>query len=290
MSFYANKTAAITGAASGIGRALAVTLAQRGCQVALCDVDAAGLAETAALAANTGVKVTQAHVDVANREAVYAWAAQVAADHGQVHFIFNNAGVALANTIEGADCADMEWLMGINFWGVVHGTKAFLPHLRKSGAGHVVNVSSIFGLFAVTGNSAYHSAKFAVRGFSECLHQEMTVSGAPVKVSIVMPGGIKTRIARASRFRDDLTALLGGTTEVNKGAFEDRFITTAERAAEIILRGVQRGKLRILVGPDATLMDKIVRWFPAGYHKLVLMMTRQQMAKNKKAASRAPGG
>ncbi|HEX4902885.1 MAG TPA: SDR family oxidoreductase, partial [Acidimicrobiales bacterium] len=169
------RVAAITGAGSGIGRALAVELARHGTHLALSDVDEVGLAETVTLAEGLGVKVTSARVDVADRAAVHAWADQVVADHGQVHLIFNNAGVALGATVEGVSYEDLEWLMGINFWGVVHGTKAFLPHLRAAGTGHVVNISSVFGLLGIPSQSAYNAAKFAVRGFTDALRMELEI-------------------------------------------------------------------------------------------------------------------
>src|SRR3954469_7058677 len=157
MKAFQGKVAAITGAGSGIGRALAQDLARRGAHLALSDIDEVGLAETVALCEGRGVKVTSQRVDVANREAVYAWADQVVADHGKVNLIFNNAGVALGATIEAMSYEDFAWLMSINFWGVVHGTKAFLPHLVASGDGHIVNLSSVFRLISVPAQSAYNS-------------------------------------------------------------------------------------------------------------------------------------
>lgn len=278
MGFYTGKVAAITGAGSGIGRALAVDLAARGCDLALSDVDGAGLQATLSSAKALGVRVTATVVDVADRAAVYAWADQVVAELGKVNLIFNNAGVGVGCTVEGADYADFEWLMGIDFWGVVYGTKAFLPHLRASGDGHVVNISSVFGLVAVPGNCSYNAAKFAVRGFSECLAQELALSRAPVAVSCVHPGGIQTNIVRASRMRPDLLALLGSDEQSSKSAFEDRFITTAPQAATQILAGVERKKRRILVGGDAWLLDKLVRLFPQFYQTVMVWATRRHMA------------
>jgi short-subunit dehydrogenase len=173
MQSFRNKVAAITGAGSGIGRALAVQLAERGCDLALSDVHADGLRQTAALVEPMGVRVTTAQVDVAVRDQVRAWAARAANEHGKVNLIINNAGVAHAGTVEATDYADYEWIMGINFWGVVHGTKEFLPYLIESGEGHVINVSSVFGLFAQPMVSAYNASKFAVRGFTEALRQEL---------------------------------------------------------------------------------------------------------------------
>ncbi len=160
-----------------------------------------GLAETANLVATHGVKVTSKKVDVSKRTEVYAWADEVVRDHGRCNLIFNNAGVAHSATLEGTSYEDFEWIVGINFWGVVYGTKAFLPHLRASGEGHIVNLSSLFGLLSVPGNGTYNATKFAVRGFTEALREELEVTGAPVSATCVHPGGIKTNIARSARMR-----------------------------------------------------------------------------------------
>jgi NAD(P)-dependent dehydrogenase (short-subunit alcohol dehydrogenase family) len=204
MKSFEDKVAAITGASSGIGRALAIELGRKRCNVALSDINEEGLQETAARARKLGVHVTSTVVDVANREAVHAWADQVVHDHGKANLIFNNAGVALASTVEGMSYGDFEWLMDINFWGVVHGTKAFLPHLKAAGDGHIVNVSSVFGLAGIPSQSAYNSAKFAVRGFTESLRQELDMINCGVSASSVHPGGIKTNIARSSRIDESV--------------------------------------------------------------------------------------
>src|SRR4029079_17978802 len=196
MKSFEGRVAAITGAGSGIGRALAQELARRGAHLALCDIDEVGLAETVALCEGSGVKVTSQRVDVANRDAMYAWADQVVAHHGKVNLIFNNAGVALGATIEAMSFDDFEWLMGINFWGVVHGTKAFLPHLKAAGEGHIVNLSSVFGLISVPTQSAYNAAKFGVRGFTDALRIELDIERCGVSATTVHPGGVKTNIAR----------------------------------------------------------------------------------------------
>ena len=169
MKTFQGRVGAVTGAGSGIGRAVASELARRGAEVALCDVDEAGLAETAARIQATGTRVSSQRVDVADRKAMEEWADKVAADHGKVNLIVNNAGVALGANVETMSYEDLEWLMGVNFWGVVHGTKAFLPHLRAAGEGHIVNVSSVFGMVGIPSQSAYNAAKFAVRGFTEAL-------------------------------------------------------------------------------------------------------------------------
>ncbi|NQD96625.1 SDR family NAD(P)-dependent oxidoreductase, partial [Pseudomonas sp. CrR25] len=204
MKSFENKVAAITGAGSGIGRALAYRLARQGCHLALADVNEEELAETAAQARRLGVNVSTRQVNVAERDAMHAWAEQVVAEYGRVHAIFNNAGVAQGGTVEGNDYSDYEWIMAINFWGVLHGTKAFLPHLKAAGEGHVVNVSSVFGLFAQPGMSAYNASKFAVRGFTESLRQELDMQGCGVSASCVHPGGIKTNIAKTARMNASL--------------------------------------------------------------------------------------
>ena len=209
METFSGRVAAITGAGSGIGRALARELARRGAHLALSDVDETGLAETVALCEGNGVKVTSHRVDVADRAAVFAWADQVATEHGKVNLVFNNAGVALAATIDEGSVEDIEWLVGINYWGVVFGTKAFLPHLKAAGEGHIVNLSSVFGLISVPAQSAYNASKFAVRGFTDALRMELEIEGCGVSSTTVHPGGIKTNIARNARM-DPSAEMLSG--------------------------------------------------------------------------------
>lgn len=277
MRSFKDKVAAITGAASGMGRALALELARRGCHLALADLDGAGLAATAAAAGACGVKVSTVQLDVADRAAVEAWADAVVCEHGRVNLVFNNAGVALGSTIEGVSYEDFEWLMNINFWGVVHGSKAFLPHLRASGDGHIINTSSLFGLLSVPANGCYNAAKFAVRGFSECLRQELELSGAPVSLTCVHPGGIKTNIARSARLGQGLLGSLADDAQATRANFEKLFITSAERAARTILRAVERDQRRVLVGPDAHALDLLVRLLPSYYQRLVVAFTRRHL-------------
>ena len=275
MRKFENKVAAITGSASGIGRALAIELAAKGCHLALSDVNGEGLAETVEQASGLGVRVTSARVDVANREAVYAWADQVVREHGKVNLIFNNAGVALGSTVEKMSYGDFEWLMGVNFWGVVYGTKAFLPHLKATGNGHIINISSVFGLAGIPSQSAYNSAKFAVRGFTESLRQELDMLGYGVSASSVHPGGIKTSIARSARMDESIRDLgLGREGFDTRDAFEKSFITTPEKAAKAILQGVQRNQRRILVGPDARVYDWMVRLLPTAYQRVAVGYAR----------------
>ena len=247
------RIAAITGAGSGIGRALAEELSRRGAHLALSDVNEVGLAETVARCEGRGVKVTSQIVDVADRAAVEAWADLVVDEHGAVNLIFNNAGVAVAATVESISYEDFEWLMNINFWGVVHGTKAFLPHLKAAGEGHVVNVSSVFGLVSIPSQSAYNAAKFAVRGFTDALRIELEIDPCGVSATTIHPGGIATNIARDARV-DDSVADVAGSTEEAMVEFDKFLRTPPEKAARQILKAVERNRRRALIGPDAVVM------------------------------------
>ena len=271
MKSFENKVAAITGAGSGIGRALALGLARQGCHLALSDVNETGLNETAELARTLGVKASASLVNVADRAAVQAWADQVMADYGRVNAIFNNAGVAQGGTVEGNDYADYEWVMNINFWGVVNGTKAFLPHLKASGAGHIINTSSIFGLFAQPAMSAYNASKFAVRGFTESLRQELDLAACGVSASCVHPGGIKTNIASTARMNSSLAKVVGQDAEQARQQFNDKLLRTSpEHAAKVIIQGVLANKRRILIGDDAYASDLMQRMLQALYQRLVV--------------------
>ncbi|KAF1071581.1 MAG: putative oxidoreductase SadH [Pseudomonas citronellolis] len=275
MKTLENKVAAITGAGSGIGRALAQELASRGCHLALADVNTAGLEETRRLLASYGVQVTLATVNVADVDQVHGWAEQVIREHGRVNLVFNNAGVAHAGTVEASTYEEYEWITGINFWGVVYGSKAFLPHLKASGDGHLVNVSSVFGLFSQPGMSAYNATKFAVRGFTEALRQEMDLEACGVSVSCVHPGGIKTNIARTARMNDSMAKVTGQNTEQARQQFNDQLLrTTPQKAAQVILRGVQRDARRILIGPDAHAIDLMLRLLPVWYQNVVIASMR----------------
>ena len=277
MKSFSNKVAAVTGAASGMGRSLAVNLAKQGCHVAVSDVDENGLAETAKLAGLHGVKITQRRVDVAKRDEVYAWADEVVADHGKCNLVFNNAGVGYAASVEGCEYPDAEWLMNINFWGVVHGTKAFLPHLRASGEGHVINTSSLFGVIAFPGQSTYNASKFAVRGFTEALRIELDMMKAPVSATSVHPGGIKTNIARTARMNKSVMDIGVKDMKDSHLQIEKHFRVTADEAADVILRGVQRNARRVLVGTDARIFDLVQRVVPSSYQWLVIKAARLAM-------------
>jgi NAD(P)-dependent dehydrogenase (short-subunit alcohol dehydrogenase family) len=274
MKSFSNKVAAITGAGSGMGRSLAIKLAERGCQVAISDVNEVGLAETAKLAGVHGVKVTSKRVDVSKRDEVYAWADEVVADHGKCNLIFNNAGVAYGATVEGSEYDDAEWVVDINFWGVVYGTKAFLPHLRASGEGHVVNTSSLFGLVGFPGQSTYNATKFAVRGFTEALRIELDMTGAPVSATSVHPGGIKTNIARTARMSKSVADLGVKDFDNSHRQIEKHFRVTADEAADVILRGVRRNARRVLVGTDAKIYDLVQRLVPSSYQWLIIKAAR----------------
>lgn len=263
MTHFSGKVAVVTGAGSGIGRALAIELGRRGATLAISDVDLVGLAETEALVSSTGAQVRSDALDVSQRELVLEYAEAVAHHFGAVHLVFNNAGIAFTGTIEEMSFKDIDRVMDVDFWGVVNGTKAFLPHVVASGDGHIINVSSVFGLFAVPSQSAYNAAKFAVRGFTESLRQEMINTGRPVKVTCVHPGGIKTNIARNGGQVDGLDH------DDLAGSFDKLARTSPQKAAEVILKGVENDKARVLIGADAWVLDKFVRIAGPGYQRIV---------------------
>jgi NADP-dependent 3-hydroxy acid dehydrogenase YdfG len=264
MQGFAGKVAVVTGAGSGIGQALAIELGRSGASVAISDVDTEGLAQTEEQLKAIGVPVKTDRLDVTEREAFLLYADAVKEHFGKVNQIYNNAGIAFTGDVEVSQFKDIERVMDVDFWGVVNGTKAFLPHLIASGDGHVVNVSSVFGLFSVPGQAAYNSAKFAVRGFTEALRQEMILAGHPVKVTTVHPGGIKTAIAR------NATAAEGLDPEELAKLFDKKLaMTSPQKAARIILDGVQKNRARVLVGPDAKILDIMVRLTGSGYQRIV---------------------
>lgn len=254
--------AAITGAASGIGRALAIELAQRGCDLALADRDEAGLK---ALAAEIGParKVSVHRVDVGEADDIAHFASEAVAAHPALNIVVNNAGVALMGSFEEIDQAQMDWLFDINFWGVVHGTRAFLPHLKTRPEAHIVNLSSIFGIIAPPGQSAYAAAKFAVRGFSESVRHELGVADSPVKLSVVHPGGVATAIARNARTGVGVTDNARRVQSIER--FETAAKTTPKQAALRIIRGIERNEPRILIGNDARFIDLLQRFRPGTY-------------------------
>lgn len=264
MTSFEGKVAVITGAGSGIGRALALNLAAKGAKLALSDIDREGLAETVRRAEALGAQVKSDWLNVAEREAVLAYADDVVAHFGRVNQVYNNAGIAHHGDVETTEFKDIERIMDVDFWGVVNGTKAFLPHVIASGEGHIVNISSLFGLIAVPGQSAYNAAKFAVRGFTEALRQEMLVAGHPVKVTCVHPGGIKTAVAR------NATACEGEDVQTLAEFFDRRLaLHSPEMAAETIVDGVRKSHARVVIGWEAKALDVLARVGGSAYQRVV---------------------
>ncbi|MGI9155224.1 MAG: SDR family NAD(P)-dependent oxidoreductase [Marmoricola sp.] len=269
------KVVVITGAGSGIGRALALNAAARGALLAVSDWNEQGLAETVELLKNAGVREVRSDaLDVSDRAAFGEYATAVKDQFGRVNVVFNNAGVSHTGPVTEMEYADFDWLMGINFWGVVHGTKEFLPHLIESGDGHVVNISSLFGLVSMPGQSTYNAAKYAVRGFTEAVREDMLLAGHPVQVTCVHPGGIKTGIARHGR-------VTVGESAANVAETFDHKLArmTPERAAEIIVGAVLSNKPRILVGLDAHLLHTFAKLTGARYQDLVVRAGRKALPK-----------
>src|SRR3954453_19017181 len=254
MTDVRGRVAVITGAGSGIGRALAYDLARRGARLALSDVDPNGLAETVKQLQVIGAAVHSTRLDVTDRAAVLSYADEVVGEYGGVNIVINNAGIAFTGDIADMSFDQIERVIDVDFWGVVNGTKAFLPHLIASGDGHVVNISSLFGLLSVPGQSAYNAAKFAVRGFTEALRMEMQVAGHPVQVTCVHPGGIKTNIVRTS-------AAVDGQDVAELTAVFDKKLakTSAEDAAAAIIKAIMGNRPRAVVGLDAKALDLVVR-------------------------------
>ncbi len=259
-----NRTAVVTGAASGIGRAIAMSLSRRGCHLALADIDGPKLEAAVKEASAKGVRVSRHRLDVADRAAVAAFPEAVLAEHAGVDVLVNNAGVAIGGTFEEASEEDFEWLFGINFWGVVRMTRVFLPLLKKSDDARVVNISSVFGLISPPGQTAYSSSKFAVRGFSNALRHEL--AGSNIGVTVVHPGGVATSIADNARPPKNATA---EQIAQRRAQFKKAARLPAETAGEIIVKGMERRAARVLVGKDAKMMAIIERLAPVSYWKML---------------------
>lgn len=275
MKSFDDKVVVLTGAGSGIGRALAVNLAGRGARLALSDVNEAGLAETVELAKQAGAReIKEDKLDVADREAFTTYAEGVIAHFGTVNVVINNAGVALSGRVNDLDWEDIDWIMGIDWWGVVHGTKLFLPALVESGDAHIVNISSLFGLVSMPDQAFYNAAKYAVRGFTEALREEMLIDGHNVGVTSVHPGGIKTAVARSARVsaKDDQAAT---------AKFFDEKLAKMEpaRAAEIIVKGIEKKQARVLVGLDAHVIHNFGKFTGSRYQDLIAMGAKYVMPK-----------
>jgi short-subunit dehydrogenase len=278
MSLNEKSVAVVTGAASGIGRALAMQLAQEKIAgIAIADLNETGLRETAAMAEKSGVPVSAHIIDVSKLDQVQRLAGEAIAKHGRVTHLINNAGVALIGNVEEVSLEDMEWLMGINFWGTVYGTKVFLPVLREQEQAHIINISSIFGIIAPPGQAPYCASKFAVRGFTESLRHEL--EGSNILISCVHPGGIKTNICSDSRVGEKASA--EDKKKIVK-FFDKASPTTAEQAAERIIAGIKNKQVKILIGADAKMIDKIQRWFPRKYFSVMNYLARGALSAMKK--------
>ena len=269
MTDIRNKTAVVTGAASGIGRALGIGLAREGARVVLADLNQAGLAESAKLVEAAGAKAETYALDVSSRDAVQSFADDIEAKFGGADIVINNAGVTQFSKIEDLSYEDFEWIMNIDFWGVVHSTKSFLPQMRRKGRGHVVNISSIFGIVSAPGQGAYNAAKFAVRGFTEALRHEMR--GSAIEISCVHPGGVKTGIMRSARFLQHVPANARESLWTN---FDLLPLLPPGDAAAIIIKGIKKNRQRIIVGNDARMMDWIQRLMPTSYGKILFRPSR----------------
>jgi short-subunit dehydrogenase len=279
MTAIRGAAAAVTGAAGGIGRALALELAARGCDLALADRDEAGLQAVAAEIAKAATirsqqrKVTVHRVDVGEPAEIADFAQAAISAHPGLNIVVNNAGVALLGQFTEIDQAQFDWLMNINFWGVVHSTRAFLPHLSRQGAAHIVNLSSIFGIIAPPGQTAYAAAKFAVRGFSESLRHELQTANSPVHLTVVHPGGVATNIARNSRTGTGVTDNAQRAEAIER--FDKVAKTTPQAAALRIIQGIEKNKPRILIGHDARMIDILQRLRPGTYWKVLAKKIEQ---------------
>jgi short-subunit dehydrogenase len=279
MTMISGTAVAVTGAASGIGRALAIAFAARGADLALADRDETGLQSAVAeIARLHRVKVTTHRLDVGEPTEIESFARAAIAAHPALNILINNAGVALLGQFGEIDQAQMDWLMNINFWGVVRMTRAFLPHLATRNEAHIVNLSSIFGIVAPPGNTAYAAAKFAVRGFSESLRHELQTADSPVRLSVVHPGGVATNIVRNSQSGSGISDNARRAESIER--FDRVAKTTPQAAAARIIRGIDKNEPRILIGNDARMMDILQRLRPGTYWN-VMAKRLQKAAKPK---------
>lgn len=279
---FNKKVAVVTGAASGIGEALAVRLAQRGCDLALSDVNDEGLQRVAAQVEKCGVRVTATVLDVGDHAAMVAWANGTMETFGRINLLFNNAGVSLAANVSDSSIEEFEWVMRVNYWGVVNGTLAFLPHLKTTNDGHIANISSVFGLIGVPTQAAYASSKFAVRGFTESLRMELELDDCKVSVTSVHPGGVATNLTKSGRVNERLLDATG----LNKDEYADKLTkliqtTSAGSAAEAILRAIENNARSVIVGGDAKLISLVQRLVGDRYQKLLATSFRLQRKLNK---------
>jgi len=271
MKEFRDKVAVITGAASGIGRATAVALAAKGCHLAITDIHEEPLRETGRMIQEIGRKVSEHLVDAASREQMAALPDAVLAAHGAVHIVVNNAGVTVAAPFEHQSLEDFDWLLGINLWGVIYGCKFFLPHLRRAGEAHIVNISSIFGIYGPPNQSSYAVAKFAVRGLSESLRTELEPFG--IGVTSIHPGAIKTNIVRDSRWDADSTAVPPRQQALD---FFEKYGVGPEVVAAAIVRGIERNAMRVLVPGQARALDILKRLFPVGANRILNALGKRQ--------------
>lgn len=273
MKTLENKVVVITGAGSGMGREMAVLAAKRGARLAVSDWNADALAETVDLVKGAGAgEVRSDVVDVSDRTAMHDWAEAVADQFGAVNMMINNAGVTVTGDFEEMSYEDFDWIVGVNFTGVVNGTKEFLPHLIASGDGALVNISSLFGLMSMPGQTAYNATKYAVRGFTEALREEMLINAHPVSVTCVHPGGIKTGISRNGRKTASQDA--AGLDRL----FEEKLARmSAEKAARIILDGAMKKQARVLVGMDAHLVHNLAKFAGSRYQDAIAFLAPRVM-------------
>jgi len=271
MKHLKDKVISITGAGSGIGRSLAMKLNASGAKLALNDYNAEALEETLSLLPNQNIKFINQVFDVSNKDAVYSFADEAMKSFGQVDGCINNAGVALGTvSAENLSYEDFNWIFGINFWGMVYGTKAHLPLIKKQSEGFIANVSSIFGITGIAYQTAYCSTKFAIRGFNESVRMEMHVESPHVKIHSIHPGGIKTNIAKDSKVAEGMEEIMAKQDDQQLADIEKAFITSPDKAADVIISGIKSKRERIMIGPDAKKADRLVRLFPEKYTDMLL--------------------